>query len=136
MHTTKSVDYCINLSRKYIWTGKSSLRPLSGRFCTSIAVGCIAGQDSIESVNQDLTSSKINTFNDIMMIEQKISQLVVRYKQKTKAEQQKSVLVTTDMLHISRRMTNYVADKPCMNLYGAKCRCHPITCTNYRLKLH
>ena len=36
----------------------------------------------IESENRDLTSSKIGTNHDITVIEQKISELQVKYKQK------------------------------------------------------
>ena len=50
--------------------------------------------------------------NDIMAIEEKITKLEVRYKQRgQRLEQQKSILITKDMLHMSSTMTNYVVEK-------------------------
>ena len=52
--------------------------------------------------------------NDIMVIEQKISELETRYKQKKqKLEQLKSVLVTKDKLHTSNKTPNKVTGQSC-----------------------
>ena len=65
-----------------------------------------------ESGIRELTSRKSDTTHNIIVIEQKHSNLEVEYKQKRQwLEQQKSVLVTKDMLHTSRTVYNHLAEK-------------------------
>ena len=50
-----------------------------------------------ETENRNLTSNKIDTALDVIIIEQKISEVEVKYKQK-RQKLQKSILVTKDVL--------------------------------------
>ena len=57
-----------------------------------------------ESDNQELSSHDVDPSNDIPVIEQKISELEIRYKWKRQMlEQQMSILVTKDMLNASSK---------------------------------
>ena len=71
-------------------------------------------QDKIQvgSENQDLTSSDVGSNNDTMEIEQKISDLSVRYKQnKQKLEQENSVY--QDVVKVDLRKLSCWTAKPC-----------------------
>ena len=60
----------------------------------------------MEFVNQELTSTEVDTSNDIIVIEQKITKLQARFKQKRqKLEPQKSILLTNDILNASSKMS-------------------------------
>ena len=67
--------------------------------------------------NRESTSSEIETTCDMTMIAQKFWNLEIEYKQKRqRLEQQKSILVTKDMLHTSFTVSSHVAEKshvPC-----------------------
>ena len=65
----------------------------------------------MELENQDSTSSKINITHDTTVIEEKVSEIDVKDKQKRQSlEQQKSILVTHDMLHVSSKVSNHAAE--------------------------
>ena len=60
-------------------------------------------KDKTELEKQDSASNERDRTNNITAIEEKISELQVRYKQKKQnMEQEKSILVTKDMLHTGK----------------------------------
>ena len=66
----------------------------------------------IGSENQDSTSSEVHSNNVITVREQKISELELRYKPKRQTlDQQKSVLVTKDMLHTGSKTPSQAAEQ-------------------------
>ena len=87
----------------------SSLRLHEVGLVPQIQSTALQDKAQVEPQNHDMTYGEIFMTNDIMVIEQKISKLEVRYKQRgQKLEQQKSILITKDMLHMCSTMTNNV----------------------------
>ena len=64
-------------------------------------------QDKIlmESYNLELTSSEVDLSDDITVIEWKIAELDIKYRQKL--DQENSILVTKDMFNASGKMSTY-----------------------------
>ena len=63
--------------------------------------------------NQDSTSSDRDSSNDIRVIEQIVSELEVRYRQK-RGRQQKALLVIKGMLHKDSETPSFTVGKPDM----------------------
>ena len=103
----------LNVSLEYQEnTSVQEVTPLAG-FVPQIQLTALKDKTVVQSENQFLTSCEIDSTNDVIVIEEKISQLEVRYKKnRQKLEQQKSVLVTKDMFHTDSKRPSYAMDHP------------------------